>query len=60
MEKPSTSQRQTGPKKVDDEVKFTGGNFMNYDDLVAIVQAYQQRQKLCEDVDELEKQGGKD
>lgn len=55
MEKPNKDQ------DIVDEAatKYTGGNFMNYDHLIAIVKAYQQRQKLCEDVDELEKQGGK-
>ena len=38
--------------------EFTGEGFMNYDDLVKIVKAYQQRH-FSEDVDQVEKLGGK-
>lgn len=38
--------------------EFTGEGFMNYDDLVKIVKEYQQR-TFAEDVDFLEKLGGK-
>jgi len=38
--------------------EFTGEGYMNYDDLVKIVKAYQQRH-FSEDVDALEKLGGK-
>lgn len=38
--------------------EFTGEGFMNYDDLVKIIKAYQQRH-FSEDVDCIEKLGGK-
>lgn len=56
MEKPNNGNQEG---EVDEAaLKYTGGDFMNYDDLIRIVSSYQQRHKLCEDVDELEKQGG--
>lgn len=37
---------------------YTGAGFIPVEDLVDIVQAWQQRKVLCEDVDLLERKGG--
>lgn len=56
MEKPNTENKPapkpTGP------VEYTGEGFMDYNELVKIIECYQQRHKLCEDVDYMEQISG--
>jgi hypothetical protein len=56
-----TKEQQPGTKQDNEQplgAQYTGEGFMSYDDLVSIVQAYQQR-VFCEDVDTIKKIGGK-
>lgn len=45
-------------KEIIDEELYTGEGFMNYDELVNIVVKYQQRHKMCEEVDYMEQISG--
>ena len=48
------NQEGDAPEKI-----YTGEGYMPYTNLIEIVTNYQTRQVLCEDVDSLEKLGGK-
>lgn len=57
MEKPTT-ETKPAPKKVEGDVEYTGEGFMDYSELIKIIENYQQRHKLCEDVDYMEQLSG--
>lgn len=63
MKKVNTTEQDDPNKNETHEsttkIEYTGAGFMDYKQLMKIVSHYQQRHKLCEEVDFMEKISGK-